>query len=98
MRYSLLTLFGVMTAVAVLLGMPSFVYLFLGVFALSLLALAAFVWFAEATVESAADFLQLFASRRRLEDYDNPPFGIDPPTNTVRRSEKRVGRRPASAG
>ena len=79
-RFSLLTLLGVMTAVAVLLGMPGFVYLFVGLFLLFILALMAIVWIAESAIESAADVLQIFATRRRLQDYDSPPFGIDRPT------------------
>jgi hypothetical protein len=79
MRFSLLAMFGVMTAVALLLGLPDYVY---GVIVLVLLwqvLLALVVLIVQAPLDSAIDFLQLFASRRRLEDYDNPPFGIDVP-------------------
>jgi hypothetical protein len=64
-RFSLLALFGVMTAAAVLLGMPGYVYLIVGTLALSFLALAAFVLLAEASIDSVLDLLQLFTPPRR---------------------------------
>src|SRR3989304_5246535 len=92
MRFSLLSLFGVMTVLAIVLGLPAVAYGLGGLILVVGLGGVAGLFIVRAGWEMGIAFFEMFASRPRLPGYLDPRTGGDTNAGLPNRAIKKPPR------